>query len=200
MKALSRPAEELAPRLIGCRLVRVLEDGTRLSGRIVEVEAYLGEHDRACHTFGGRRTPRTEAMYARGGLAYVYFTYGMHWCFNVVCGKVGEGTAVLVRAILPEEGVERMRANRGTVGRRERAERLCAGPARLCQALVIDGGLNLEDLVQGNRLFLEAGARVPEADLERGARIGVEQAGAWARTPLRWWLRGHPSVSRVPRE
>ena len=108
----SRPADELAPALLGCVLVRVLEDGTRLSGRIVETEAYLGVRDRAAHSFGGRRTPRNEAMYARAGTAYVYFTYGMHYCFNVVCGAVDEPVAVLVRALEPIEGAAVMRLHR----------------------------------------------------------------------------------------
>ena len=96
--------EKLARRLLGQRLVRTLGDGTRLAGIIVETEAYLGVRDRAAHSFGGRRTPRNESMFARPGTAYVYFTYGMHHCVNVVCGRRDEPVAVLIRALEPVEG------------------------------------------------------------------------------------------------
>ena len=98
---------EIAQRLIGSTLVRILDDGERLSGMIVETEAYLGVEDAAAHSFGGRRTARNEAMYAVGGTAYVYFTYGMHHCVNVVCGGIDEPVAVLIRALEPMEGMER---------------------------------------------------------------------------------------------
>src|SRR5262249_30706689 len=105
----ARPAEELARALLGTTLVRVLDDGTRLAGRIVETEAYLGVEDRAAHSFGGRRTPRNEPMYGKPGMSYIYFTYGMHHCFNIVCGEVDEPVAVLLRGIEPTEGLEVMR-------------------------------------------------------------------------------------------
>lgn len=111
------PAEELAPALVGMVLVRVLESGERLSGRIVETEAYLGVKDRAAHSYGGRRTARNEAMYARAGTAYVYFTYGMHFCVNVVCGREDEPVAVLLRALEPLEGLEAMARNRAAARR-----------------------------------------------------------------------------------
>lgn len=99
----------MAKLLIGQRLVRILDDGTRLAGTIVETEAYLGVKDAAAHSFGGRRTPRNEAMYRAPGTLYVYFTYGMHHCMNVVCGAEDEPVAVLLRAMEPTEGLERMR-------------------------------------------------------------------------------------------
>src|SRR5690606_26066686 len=102
----------LARRLLGCRLVRVLDDGVRLTGVIVETEAYCGAADLASHAVGGRRTARNEAMYAKAGTSYVYFTYGMHFCFNVVCGEVDVPLAVLVRALEPVEGIGEMKRRR----------------------------------------------------------------------------------------
>ena len=109
---LTTDAEALARRLIGTTLVRTLSDGTQLMGTIVETEAYLGVHDRAAHSFGGRRTPRNESMYARAGTSYVYLIYGMYHCFNVVCGDVDEPTAVLIRALDPTHGLKAMALNR----------------------------------------------------------------------------------------
>lgn len=188
----ARNADELARRLLGQRLVRMLEDGTRLSGLIVETEAYLGITDRAAHSFGGRRTARVEPMYARPGTSYVYFTYGMHHCFNVVCGQVGEPVAVLIRALEPEEGIEAMRQHRGA------SRDLCRGPARLCEALQIDRGLDAIDLATDPRLFIELARKRPmERDrLVNTPRIGIAYAGAWARRRLRWHIAGHPDVSR----
>ena len=115
----------LAQRLLGQRLVRVL-NGERLAGTIVEVEAYLGPRDRACHTWGGRRTARVASMYLGGGFAYVYFTYGMHHCLNVVSGRPGDGEAILVRAIEPTEGVRSMAARRTGVSARRQCMVRCA--------------------------------------------------------------------------
>jgi len=181
----------LARRLLGQRLVRILDDGAVLSGIIVETEAYLGVRDRAAHSYGGRRTPRVEPMYARPGTSYVYFTYGMHYCFNVVCGRQDEPVAVLVRALHPETGLDRMKEARG-------ADRdLCRGPARLTQALAIGRELTGIDLVTDPRLFIEVLRRRPikSSLLRNTARIGVGYAGVWARRRLRWYVRGSPHVS-----
>ncbi len=210
-------SQKLARALLGVLLVRVLDDGTRLTVRIVETEAYCGVNDRASHAFGGRRTPRNEAMYAKPGTAYVYFTYGMHFCFNVVCGREHEPLAVLIRAGEPIEGLETMhrlreaRPGKTTSARLKklRDTDLCSGPARLCQALAIDRSLNGLDLVTDPRLFLACPAspdsastpRVPSRQVARSARIGVEYAGAgeggWAEKPLRWFVRTNPHVSGV---
>ncbi|MBL8761743.1 MAG: DNA-3-methyladenine glycosylase [Phycisphaerae bacterium] len=183
------PAAELAPALLGARLVRVLDDGARVSGVIVETEAYVGVKDRASHAFEGRRTARNEAMYADAGTAYVYFTYGMHWCFNVVCAGVDVPEAVLVRAIRPLEGLDVMRARRGAV----RELDLCRGPARLCRAMGIDGALNGEDLTGCVRLWIESGQR--PSRIARTPRVGVGYAGAWARRRLRFVEVGSAFVS-----
>lgn len=194
--ALRGGAAEVAPGLIGCRVVRVV-DGRRLSGTIIETEAYVGVHDRASHAFGGRRTARNESMYAAAGAAYVYFTYGMHHCFNVVCGEEGDPQAVLVRAILPQEGLEFMRARR----RAGAADRdLCSGPGKLCQAMGIDRTLNAVDLCSDPGLFLAAqppGWRA--ARVVRCARIGLGDVGGWKDRRLRWLIAGSPFVSAAPR-
>lgn len=192
-------AESLAAGLLGQRLVRVLPGGERLSGIIVETEAYVGVIDRASHAFAGRRTARNESMYAQAGTAYVYFTYGMHWCFNIVCGRVDEPLAVLVRALEPVEGIERMRERRTRPGVDPPGDTaLCSGPARLCQALAIDRSFNGIDLTRDARLFLARanGVRPTESDVACSARIGVGGAGEWADAPLRFYLRENPHVSR----
>lgn len=184
-----------ARRLLGQRLVRVV-DGRRTAGLIVEVEAYLGPRDRAAHTWGGRRTARNDSMWRGGGLAYVYFTYGMHYCMNVVCGPVGSGTAVLVRALEPTEGQEEMARRRGAA---RRETDLCSGPARLAQALAIDRALDGTDLRTGADLWIEEVRARPlhAGRIAEGPRIGVGYAGAWAKRPLRFWVSGNPHVSRT---
>jgi len=186
----------LAQALLGQRLVRVLDDGTRMAGIIVEAEAYLGAEDRAAHTFGGRRTALNESMYARPGTCYVYFTYGMHHCMNIVCGRVDEPVAVLLRAIEPTEGLGAMRERRGALVAPPDRD-LCRGPGRLCRALAIDRSLDGIDLVADGRLFLERARRgtLGPEQVGRGPRIGVGYAGAWAAEPLRWFVRGSPFVS-----
>lgn len=184
----------VAQRLLGAVLVTELAAGARTAGRIVETEAYLGVKDRAAHSFGGRRTERVRAMYSRGGTAYVYFTYGMHYCFNVVCGAVDEPVAVLVRALAPVEGVAVMRERRGE---RAKDRELCAGPARLCVALGIGRSMNGADLTDPESpIWIERGEPAPNARIGIGPRIGVGYAGVWARRRLRYWVKGDEHVSR----
>ncbi len=189
----------LAQRLIGMTLVRILDDGARLAGVIVETEAYLGVEDKAAHSFGARRTPRNEAMYARAGTAYVYFTYGMHHCVNVVCGRVNEPVAVLIRALEPVEGLDRMAEHRAA-GRSFsgviRPRDLCSGPGKLCQAMAIGRGLNAEDLTTSARLWIERPSSRRQIELGNGPRIGVAYAAEWADRPLRWWAACSEHVSR----
>jgi DNA-3-methyladenine glycosylase len=187
-------AVTVARRLLGQRLVRIDRD-VRMAGTIVEVEAYLGAEDRAAHTFGGRRTQRNESMFLPAGHAYVYFTYGMHYCFNVVCGAHDEGTAVLIRAIEPTEGLEAMAANR-PAARRE--IELCAGPARLTQALRIDRDLDGVDMRTSAHLYIEQlrTRPAPKSVIEATRRVGVEYAGEWGERQLRFYLRDSAFVSR----
>ncbi len=192
-----RDAAGLSRALLGQRLVRVL-DGRRLAGLIVETEAYLGTEDKAAHSYGGRRTARNESMYADGGTAYVYFTYGMHHCFNVVAGRADEPVAALVRAIEPVEGIESMYLRRVKACR---DTDLCSGPAKLCEALAIDRDLNGQDLVADEVLFIErARTRALAAGrIAADARIGVAYAEEWADKPLRFTIKDNPHVSRRPR-
>lgn len=194
------PAERLARELLGTLVVRTLDSGEVLAGRIVETEAYVGVEDRASHAFGGRRTARTEPMYARPGTAYVYFTYGMHHCLNAVCAREGEPAAVLVRALEPVLGVERMFEHRGP--KSSKPTDLCSGPGKLCRALAIDLGLNAVDMVREARLRLaDAGPALrkqwdlADEDVVKTPRIGVERAGDWAGRALRFCVRSSPHLS-----
>ncbi len=180
----------VARNLLGQQLVRI-EGGRRLAGIIVEVEAYLGERDRAAHTYGGRRTPRNESMYLGGGHVYVYFTYGMHHCMNVVCGERDEGVAVLLRAIEPTEGLDLMFARRAAA---KRPRDLCSGPAKLTRAFGIDRSQDGLDLRVSRELFIER--RRGRATITSTPRIGVDYAGPWAKRRLRFLISGNVHLSR----
>jgi DNA-3-methyladenine glycosylase len=180
----ARDAHDVAPDLLGHVLVRAFPDGTRAAARIVEVEAY-GPDDPASHAFRGI-TPRNAVMFGPPGHLYVYFTYGMHHCVNVVTGRNAEGTAVLLRAAEPVEGVEHMVARRG----RERLLDLCSGPARLAQALGIERRDDGDDLVAGRAIWVERGSRAES--IRSGMRVGVRETTR----PWRFWLEGNPFVSR----
>ncbi len=169
-RAYSADADTVAQRLLGQRLVRVI-NGRRLAGPIVEVEAYLGARDKAAHTFGGRRTARNASMYLGGGHAYIYFTYGMHHCLNVVCGKPGDGVAVLLRAVEPTEGLELMFRRR--VAAREVRD-LCSGPGKLTQALGIDKARYGHPLSRKPLWIYEDGT-LP-GKLVKTTRVGISQA------------------------
>ena len=175
----------MAPDLLN----KVLVSGER-AGRIVEVEAYLGGIDPAAHTYRGR-TPRNEVMYGPPGLMYVYFTYGMHWCANAVCGDEDEGVAVLLRALEPLRGLDEMRAARPAA----RTDRdLCRGPARLCQALDITGVHNGIDLVGGRAgITIVDDGTPPPADPVVTTRVGISVG---ADSPWRWYVRESRFVSR----
>jgi DNA-3-methyladenine glycosylase len=180
----ARSAHEVAPDLLGHILVRSFADGSRASVRIVEVEAY-GPDDPASHAFRGE-TPRNAVMFGPPGHLYVYFTYGMHHCMNVVTGGTAVGSAVLLRAAEPLEGIDEMLLRRG----RERLLDLCSGPGRLAQALGVDRRDDGVDLVAGGDLWLEAGSRTEP--VAAGNRVGVhETERLW-----RYWLEGDPFVSR----
>ena len=184
----------VARALLGQVLVVPDRLGRRVSGIIVETEAYRGPEDRASHAWGGRRTRRTETMYARGGTAYVYFVYGMHHQFNVVTHRAGVPHAVLVRALEPLEGLAVMRRRRP--GRPDRG--LTSGPGKLCAALGIDRRFDRADLT-GRRVWIERGPRrIAPREIAAGPRIGVGYSGAWAKRPWRFWIRGNPFVSRAP--
>jgi DNA-3-methyladenine glycosylase len=173
----------VARELLGACLVRLL-DGQRAGGRIVEVEAYVGEDDLASHAARGP-SERNQAMYGPGGFTYVYFIYGMHYCLNVVTEVDGFPAAVLIRGLRPLEGVDLMSARRpGHLGRS-----LTDGPAKLCQALAIDRTLNRHDLTQGVELWIEPGEPISDEDVVATPRINVT-GDHHARTVLwRWVLK-----------
>ena len=196
----ARPARQVARDLIGRRLVRIEPDGLRLAGRIVETEAYCDAEtpDLACHGSrnGGRPTARNRVMFGPPGHAYVYFSYGMHWLLNVVTGEPGQPNAVLLRALAPEAGLERMALRRrDRQGRPRPRVDWCSGPARLTQALGIDGGQDGVDLCAADAaLYLEAGRPAPE--LARGPRIGLGRTPEpWRSMPWRYWHPSDPNVS-----
>lgn len=186
-----RDTTTVARELLGARLCRRLADGSLLRARIVETEAYLGVRDPACHTFGGRHTPRTATMYAAGGIAYCYLIYGMHWCLNAVTLGEGEPEAVLIRAAVAEQGHERWH---GAWPRLKPAQWL-SGPGRLCRALEIGREQNGVSL-RSDELWIEKGEAVGDADVVAAPRVGVDYAGEAALWPLRFYVRDEKAVSR----
>jgi DNA-3-methyladenine glycosylase len=176
----ARPALTVARELLGTHLVHE-EQGHKRVGRIVETEAYIGEHDLACHAAKGL-TPRTEVLFGPPGRVYVYLIYGMYHCFNVVTETPGVAGAVLVRAVEPVQGLPR--------GSRT------DGPGRLCRAFGITLAHNRLDL-QSSPLYVAPGEPVPEDQVARGPRIGVDYAGEWAAQPFRLWVKESRHVSRA---
>jgi DNA-3-methyladenine glycosylase len=189
----AQSALTVARQLLGARLVRVLPDGQRLSGRIVETEAYTGLDDLASHGHS-RRTPRNAVMYGPPGRAYVYFTYGNYWMLNVVAEPDGDPAAVLIRAIEPLEGLEEMAARRPGRGPCE----WTSGPGKLVLALGISGAQNTVDLTTTNAgLWIEPDATVPDEQARAGPRIGLNTTPEpWLSLPWRFWVRGNPYVSK----
>jgi DNA-3-methyladenine glycosylase len=186
---LARPSVEVAPSLLGC----VLWSFGTVAVRLTEVEAYEGALDPASHAYRGE-TPRNAVMFGPSGYAYVYFTYGMHFCVNLVCGPVGVATAVLLRAGEIVSGVDLARSRRSRRGLSVSDRDLARGPARLCQALGIDRALNGASVLDpGGSLWLEPAASAPAASrIRSGPRVGIREA---ADVPWRFWLDGDPTVS-----
>jgi DNA-3-methyladenine glycosylase len=181
-----RATEVVARELLGAILEHRTPDGM-VRGRIVETEAYTGPDDPACHAAAGI-TPRTRILYGPPGMSYVYFVYGMHWCFNAVTREEGHGSAVLVRAVEPVAGLPLMRRRR----RVSRDVDLTSGPARLCDALAITGDQNGVRLDRGPLRILK-GDDVPDEKVLVTPRIGIKKAADW---PLRFLVRDNPFVSR----
>lgn len=175
----ARKTVVVAKDLLGRVLVHV-DEGVRRAGRIVETEAYVGEHDLACHASKGR-TARTDVMFGHPGHAYVYLIYGMYDCFNVVTEVEGHASAVLIRALEPLEGC---------LGATN-------GPGRLCRALHITRALNKLDIADAkSTLSIEEGTPVPRRAIAKGPRIGVDYAGDWAQRELRFWVGNSRFLSR----
>lgn len=184
----------IARELLGKLLVVPDGRGKRVSGMIVETEAYLGVADRAAHSFGGRRTARNEVMYGEAGHVYVFFVYGMYNQFNVVIGPPDHPHAILIRALEPVEGIEKMRKRRGEM----KNKNLTSGPGKLCIALDIDRRLNGGDLL-GNKVWLEEYRSFKKSEIVIGPRVGIDYAGDDAHLPLRFWVKGNIFVSKTPK-
>lgn len=194
----ARPTLTVARELLGQRLVREL-DGQRLSGLIVETEAYIGPHDSASHAYLKRNSDRAQVMFGPPGHSYVYFIYGMYFMLNIVTEAEGFPAAVLIRAIEPQEGVDFMQTNRFPPPRlvATSPHHLTNGPAKLCQALRIDKNLNNWNLTQGQKLWLEAVLPVLADAIAAGPRVGIDYAQPEDRAaPWRFWLRDNPFVSK----
>ena len=182
---------EIARDLLGKTLVVPAENGARVSGRIVEAEAYLGAIDKAAHSFGNRRTKRTEMMFAEGGTVYIFFIYGMYFQFNVVVGAIDTPHAILIRAVEPLENIEIMRERRGAM----KDANLTSGPGKLCIAFGIDKRFNGADLL-GDKIWLEDGEKIPKSKIASGKRIGIDYAEEYAEKPWRFWIKDNAFVSR----
>ncbi|MCY6369962.1 DNA-3-methyladenine glycosylase [Clostridium ganghwense] len=191
----------VAKELLGKILVHEV-DGIRTVSKIVEVEAYIGPMDKAAHSYNGRRTPRVEPMYGNPGFAYVYFIYGMYYCFNIVTREEGMPEAVLVRAVEPIEGVEIMAERRFKKSFDEltkaQKKNLTNGPSKLCNALKINKEQNKEDLC-GDKLYIEQG-KEEEFTIGTSERIGIDYAEEAKNYPWRFYIEGNPYVSKLRRK
>ncbi len=181
----------VAKDLLGKTIVR--KSGRKfLTGKIVETEAYIGEHDTASHAYG-RITPRNETLYMEGGICYVYFIYGNYYCFNTVTGKEGEGSGVLIRAIEPLSGIEKMHLNRGPV---KKVHDLTNGPGKLCMALNIDKSLNRTIITEvNNKVFMAKPQKPEKLDIAVSKRIGIDGSNH-AHLPYRFFIKDNPYVTR----
>lgn len=190
-------ALELAKALLGYHLVHI-DDNTVLAGKIVETEAYMGIDDKAAHSYNNRRTRRTETMFGPPGHAYVYLIYGMYYCMNIVAADIGIPQAVLIRALEPVEGMDRMAELRygKDLSRCSKKEilGLTNGPGKLCRAMNITGADNGEDLC-GNRLFLLKGTAPPESDIVITTRVNIDYAEEAINYPYRFYINSSPYVS-----
>lgn len=181
----------IAKDLLGKLLVVPDAKCRRVSGMIVETEAYLGVTDRGAHSYGGRRTARNEVTYGIGGHAYVFFIYGMYYQLNIVTGPAEHPHVVLIRAVEPVEGIDIMRSRRGEMTDRN----LTSGPGKLCIALAIDRSLNGENLRQ-KRIWLQDHRSFDPAEIASGKRIGIDYAGEDADKPWRFWVKDNIFVSK----
>lgn len=186
----------VAKELLGKILIHEM-DGKKIAGRIVEVEAYMGTLDKAAHSYGGKVTPRTEPMYGKSGFAYVYFIYGMYYCFNIVTQEEGKPEAVLIRALEPVEGLEYMFHNRYSKPYEDltkyQIKNLVNGPGKLCNAMGIDKTLNKEDLC-GDKLYIEEGTK-DKFIIKTAKRVRIDYAEEAKDYLWRFYIDGNSNVS-----
>jgi len=184
-------AVRVARDLLGKLLVIPADDGSRVSGMIVETEAYMGIEDKAAHSYGGRRTARNEITYANGGHVYVFFVYGMYYQLNLVAGPSGQAHVVLIRGVEPVEGIEKMRERRGQMPDKN----LTSGPGKLAIAFGIDRSYNGEHL-SGDRIWIEEYKDFKKSEIASGPRVGIDYAEEFVDMPWRFWVRDNSFVSR----
>lgn len=182
---------QVAQDLLGKTLVVPNENGERISGMIVETEAYLGVKDKAAHSYKNRRTKRTEILYGKGGFTYIFLIYGIYNQLNFSVGKKDVPHCILIRGIEPLEGIEVMRKRRGKMNDKN----LTSGPGKLCIAFDIDRTFYGEDLL-GNKIWLEEGIKIPQNKIAKGKRIGIDYAEEYAEKPWRFWVKQNSFVSR----
>lgn len=185
---------KVARDLLGKLLVVPTADGARVSGMIVETEAYLGVEDKAAHSYGGRRTARNEITYAEGGHVYVFFVYGMYYQLNLVTGPTEQAHVVLIRALEPVEGIEIMRERRVQIADKN----LTSGPGKLTIAMGIDRSFNGEHL-SGDRIWVEEYKNLRPSEIASGPRIGIDYAEEFVEMPWRFWVEGSQFVSKIQR-
>lgn len=190
---------QIARELLGKLLVVPTETGERVSAMVVETEAYLGAIDKAAHSYGNRRTKRTETMFAVGGTVYIFFIYGMYFQFNVVVGAKDVPHAILIRAVEPFENIEIMRWNRSAKSKKPNVKmldkNLTSGPGKLCIALGIDRRFNDKDLL-GDEIWLEDFKTFSISEVSCGRRIGIDYAEEFGEKPWRFWVTDNQFVSR----
>lgn len=180
---------KIAKDLLGKTLVVPDKNGKRVSGMIVEVEAYLGEKDKAAHAYKNLRTKRTEVLFGRGGYAYIFLIYGIYHQLNFAVGKKETPHCILIRGIEPLEGIETMRKRRGKMPDKN----LTSGPGKLTIAFGIDKTFYGEDL-RGKRIWLEEGVKIPKTRIAQGKRIGIDYAEEYAEKSWRFWVQGNQFV------
>ena len=182
----------VARELVGCYLHRKVED-SELVARVVETEAYLGPEDKASHAYNNKRTERTEIMFEPGGYVYVYLIYGLHHCFNIVCGPKDSPEAVFIRAVEPINGLETMKENRDI--KSSRIEELSNGPGKLTQALDIDKSFNGYDLIEGDRLYIREDNNKENLEIVADKRVNIDYAKEYKDKPWRFYIKGNSFVS-----
>ena len=181
----ARDGISLAKDLLGCYLIKEVEQD-KIITKIVETEAYIGPEDKACHAYNNKRTKRTEVMFGRPGLAYVYLIYGIHNCFNIVAGKEGKPEAVLIRAVEPVSGMNYIKDNR-EIGSRPDIE-LTNGPGKLTEALGINRDFNGLSLTESKELYLTSGEDIPESEIRSGPRINIDYAEEFTGKSWRFYI------------
>ena len=186
-----KSAEKVAKELLGKYIIREYEN-KKIICKIVETEAYIGPEDKACHAYNNRCTERTKIMFSEGGKAYVYFIYGMYYCFNVVTARIGKPEAVLIRAVEPISGLELIKENRNI--KSNKIEVLTNGPGKLCRALNIDKSLNGENLLTSSKLYIIEGEEV--RDIVTTTRINIDYAEEYREKNWRFYINGNKFVSK----